>query len=154
MSFESGEMEEVVIKYVKCTTKKTWKASERERNYLFGNCGMGMNTYVCVVEVMQPGFRLVLPVSMQGQGSSQGVVHGRTGIKIGYGSHGQQHNAQHSLCCPVQRGGFGARARCRTRETAAFIIAMVAAKTKSWIFNLICLYLAGEPSRVAIHIHI
>ncbi|KAF3847217.1 hypothetical protein F7725_020245 [Dissostichus mawsoni] len=87
--------------------------------------------HVVVVEVAETGegdrgqeeeagvghLDLCVPMNV-GQGSSQGVVDGRTGAEIGCGSQGQQQDAHHSLSCPVQRGGFGARARCRGKQTA------------------------------------
>lgn len=58
--------------------------------------------------------RRFLPVPVQGQSSCQGEVHDRTRVEVGCRSHGQQQDAHDSLCCPVQGGRFGARARCRT----------------------------------------
>ena len=63
---------------------------------------------------------LLLPVSMQGQGSSQRVVYSRAGTIICDGAHGQQQDAQHSLSCPMQRGGFRVWARCRTRQSVDY----------------------------------
>lgn len=58
------------------------------------------------------------PVSVQGQSGCQGEVHDGTGAAVGCRSHGQQQDAQDTLCGPVQGGGFGARARCKTQEAA------------------------------------
>lgn len=59
---------------------------------------------------------LVLPVSMQSQRSSQGVIHDRTGVKVRYRAHGKQRHTQHSFSCPVQRGSFRLRT-CWTTQS-------------------------------------
>lgn len=62
--------------------------------------------------------RLLSPVSVQGQGRSQGIVDGRTGVEIGCRAHGQQQDTEDSFSCPVQGGGLGTRTRCGPRDKA------------------------------------
>lgn len=66
------------------------------------------------VQLEGQGWCRFLPVSVQGQSSCQGVVDDWTRVEVGCRSHGQQQHAHNSLCCPVQGGSFGARARCKT----------------------------------------
>lgn len=90
---------------------------------------------------------VVLPVSMQGQGSSQGVVHDRARAKIGNRAHGQQHDAQRSLCCPVQRGSFGARTCCGTQATRYQRVSFSANTTKQQASDLNRLLLADKTNK-------
>lgn len=66
---------------------------------------------------------------MQRQSSSQGIVHDGAGVEIGYRPHGQQHDAQHPLGCPVPGGTCGAGAHCRARGTADLTICGVKGET-------------------------
>lgn len=56
------------------------------------------------------------PVAVQGQSRRQGEVHDGPGAAVGRGSQGQQQDAEDALGGPVQGGGFGAGARCRTQK--------------------------------------
>lgn len=76
-----------------------WKVLEETKTIQLAGCCSG---------------RRFLPVAVQGQSSCQGEVHDRTRVEVGCRSHGQQQDAQNSLCCPVQGGRFGAGARCGT----------------------------------------
>lgn len=50
---------------------------------------------------------LCLPVAVQGEGCSQGIVHGRSGVQVGCREQPQQQHTDSSLPCPVQRCSLG-----------------------------------------------
>lgn len=110
------------VSEVRVSLRPTWDIRGVILAFFFGNRAKSSCSWKHVIGSRWP----VLPVSVQGQGSSQGVVDGRTGVEIGRRSHGHQQDAEDSFGRPVQGGGLGTRTRCgakdkaRSRQTPSF----------------------------------